>query len=214
MLGMQAMPRLVDAVIFDFGGVLTSPPFAPFRAWAEEQGHDPDTLVRLFIGPEVDGDHPFHRAERGEIPASDAFAAISTEATALGIDLSEMKVSPNMTAREDVVAYIQQLKIDGVTVALLSNNFKEMADQWRRLVAIDDLFDVVIESSAEGMRKPAPAIYELALERLGIAADRAVFLDDLIDNIHGAKAVGLHAVYVTEQYHDALSEIDRLLGRS
>jgi putative hydrolase of the HAD superfamily len=205
--------RLVDAVIFDFGGVLTSPPFNPFRAWATENGHDPEVLVRLFLGPAVDGDHPFHKAERGEIPAMDVFVAARAEAAEMGIDLASMTATPNLTAREDVVAFIQQLKDDGITVALISNNFKEMAGQWRALVAIDDLFDVVVESSVEGVRKPAPEIYERTLERLGVRADRAVFLDDLIDNIHGANAVGMHTILVTEQYHDALAEVDRLLGR-
>jgi putative hydrolase of the HAD superfamily len=205
----------IEAVVFDFGGVITSSPFNAIKRWGIEQGHDPELVLRLLLGPAVDGDHPFHRAERGEIPAMEMFTVLSEEAKIKhGIDLGGMLATGPMTVREDVVAYIQDLKTENYRVALISNNLKELSGRWRELVAIDDLFDLVVESSSEGVRKPVPAIYELTLQRLGVAAHRSIFLDDLQENVDGAIAAGMRGVFVTDEYHHALDEVDRLLGRT
>jgi putative hydrolase of the HAD superfamily len=95
----------------------------------------------------------------------------------------------------------------------VTNNFAEMSGHWRTMAPVDDLFDVVVESSSEGVRKPTAAIYERTLDRLGVPAHRAAFLDDLEDNIVGAQAVGLHSILVTEEYSVALTQLDALLGR-
>jgi putative hydrolase of the HAD superfamily len=80
------------------------------------------------------------------------------------------------------------------------------------MLDVDALFDVVIDSSAVGMRKPDPAIYRLALQELGgVVPERAVFLDDHEGNIAGARAVGLHAVLVGPDPRPALDELDRIL---
>ncbi len=205
--------RQIDAVVFDFGGVLTNSPFNGIKQWGAEQGHDPEEMLRMFIGPSEDSDHPFHRAERGEIPGNVAFDEIRQVAVAKGIDLTGLKGAGSLAARPDVVAYIVGLKTDGIGVALISNNFKEMSGQWRALVAIDDLFDVVVESSAEGVRKPTAEIYERTLARLGVEANRSVFLDDLADNVDGARVIGMHGIFVTDEYLDALQTVDGLLGR-
>jgi putative hydrolase of the HAD superfamily len=205
----------IEAVVFDFGGVITSSPFNAIKRWGAEQGHDPELVLRLLLGPAVDGDHPYHRAERGEMPAMEMFAVLSDEAkTKHGIDLGGVLATGPMTVREDVIAYIQKLKAENYCVALISNNLKELSGRWRELVPIDDLFDLVVESSSEGIRKPVSAIYSLTLDRLGVAAHQSVFLDDLQENVDGAIAAGMHGVFVTDEYHDALAQVDRLLGRS
>ena len=84
---------------------------------------------------------------------------------------------------------------------------------WRSLVPIDELFDVVIDSSEVGMRKPSRAIYELTLERLGgVAPDEAVFLDDVASNVEGAQAAGLHGIVVDDPPNRAIDELDELLA--
>ncbi len=205
--------RNIDAVLFDFGGVLTSSPFTAIKAWAVEHGHEPEGLLRMFIGHPHESDHPFHRAERGELSAHDMFTEVSVEAAKLGIDPAGFAAGLSMSTRHDVIEYIRALRADGIALALVTNNFAEMSGHWRTMAPVDDLFDLVVESSSEGVRKPSASIYELTLERLGIPADRAAFLDDLEDNIVGSQAVGLHSILVTDDYHTALTQLDALLSR-
>jgi putative hydrolase of the HAD superfamily len=205
--------RRIDAVLFDFGGVLTSSPFTAIKAWAVENGHEPEGLLRMFIGYPHKTDHPFHRAERGELSAHDMFTEISVEAAKLGIDPAGFAAGLSMATRHDVIDYLRGLRADGIALALVTNNFAEMSGHWRTMAPVDDLFDVVVESSSEGVRKPTAAIYERTLDRLGVPAHRAAFLDDLEDNIVGAQAVGLHSILVTEEYSVALTQLDALLGR-
>jgi putative hydrolase of the HAD superfamily len=205
--------RQIDAVLFDFGGVLTSSPFTAIKAWAVENGHEPEGLLRMFIGHPHETDHPFHRAERGELSAHDMFTEISVEAAKVGIDPAGFAAGMSMTTRHDVIEYIKGLRADGIALALVTNNFAEMSGHWRTMAPVDDLFDLVVESSAEGVRKPTAAIYERALNRLGVAANRAAFLDDLEDNIAGSQAIGIHSIHVTDNYQTALSQLDALLGR-
>lgn len=205
--------RRFDAVLFDFGGVLTSSPFHALRTFAEAQGADPETFLRIFIGPSEDGDHPFHRAERGELGALEMFEQITAHADEAGIDIRSGLGATDMSVRHDVVEFVRELQASGYAVGLVSNNFKELAGRWRTLVEIDELFDIVVESSAVGMRKPARGIYELALERLGgLPPTRAIFLDDLEDNVHGAIAAGLHGVFVDVDHRPAIEEVRALLG--
>ena len=205
--------RRIDAVLFDFGGVLTSSPFSAIKAWAEEHGHEPEGLLRMFIGHPNETDHPFHRAERGELSAHDMFTEVSVEAAKLGIDPAGFAAGLSMETRHDVIDYIRALRADGIALALVTNNFAEMSGHWRTMAPVDDLFDLVVESSSEGVRKPTARIYELTLDRLGIPAHRAAFLDDLEDNIVGSKAVGLHSILVSDNYQTALTQLDALLGR-
>ena len=79
--------------------------------------------------------------------------------------------------------------------AILTNNVKEWTD-WREWVEAH-IFDLIVDSSHEGMRKPEPEIYLLTCERLGVSPDRAAFVDDIPMNVEGAEAVGLHAIRFT-----------------
>ena len=97
------------------------------------------------------------------------------------------------------VATVRSVRQAGYATALVTNNVKEAGDQWRDKVPLDELFDVVVDSSQVGVRKPDPAIYHLTLERLGgVAPERAVFLDDHPGNIAGAHRAGLHALLVDD----------------
>lgn len=167
----------------------------------------------MFIGYPHETDHAFHRAERGELSAQDMFAEVSVEAAKIGIDPAGFAAGLSMTTRDDVITYIRGLREDGIALALVTNNFAEMSGHWRTMAPVDDLFDIVVESSSEGVRKPTAAIYERTLERLGVPAHRAAFLDDLEDNIAGSHAIGIHSILVGDDYPIALAELDVLLGR-
>jgi HAD superfamily hydrolase (TIGR01509 family) len=79
------------------------------------------------------------------------------------------------------------------------------------MIPVDALFEVVIDSSAVGIRKPNPLIYMMALDQLGVAAGNSVFLDDAVGNIDAARAVGMHAILVEDDHTKAFTELDLLL---
>lgn len=201
----------IDAVLFDFSGVLTTSPWANLAAAA--QGN-----LELLVGEyHDDTDHPWHRLERGEIDFQQWFEDVKELADEAGIELD---LAPMAALREElrvhphVVERVLELRRDGYRTGLITNNVPEGSSLWRAMIPIDELFEVVIDSSEVGLRKPNPAIYLLALEQLGgIAPERAVFLDDVESNVDGARRAGLHGILVGEPPDDALDELDALLDR-
>ncbi len=209
----------VRAVVFDFGGVFIDSPFDAMVHAATSRGLDPEHLLGVVFGPyDQDTDHPWHRLERGEIPVTEARDLIVAASIADGgpeIDpfvlLAELSGSE---IRDDVVDFCREVRASGLSTGLLTNNAKEFETFWRPLLPLDELFDDVVDSSAVGLRKPDPRIYELALSRLGIAASEAVFVDDAPGNVDGARAVGMQAVLIGPRRGDvpaALAELRSIL---
>jgi epoxide hydrolase-like predicted phosphatase len=198
-------------VLFDFSGVITT---SPWSALAEAGGGDLELVIGRY---DQDTDHPWHRLERGEISLEEWLVAVSEAAAAAGreLDLAPMQgLLANLTVHTAVVEHVAALRAEGYRTALVTNNVREGADTWRAMIDVDGLFDVVVDSSSVGMRKPNPAIYRHALELLGdVAPHRAVFLDDAEGNVAGAREAGLHAILVPDPPEQALSELDELLGR-
>jgi putative hydrolase of the HAD superfamily len=202
----------IQAVLFDLTGVLTSSPWPAINASAQGD-------LEMLVGPyHQDTDHPWHRLERGEITIDEWLVAVNAAAAEAGVtlDLRPMQtLLQTLTVHADVVDHIAALRADGYSTALVTNNVREGASTWRAMIAVDDLFDVVVDSSAVGMRKPDPAIFTHALDLLGgIAPERAVFLDDVEGNLAGARVAGLHTILVGEPPAPALVELDLLLGRA
>lgn len=200
-----------EAVLFDFSGVLTT---SPWPALAASGGGD----LELIVGPyHEDTDHPWHRLERGEITLEAWFVEVQALAAATGatFDLAPLqRLLGELVVHDDVVDHVAGLRADGYRTALITNNVAEGSNTWRSLVAVDDLFDVVVDSSSVGMRKPDPAIFTHALDLLGVPATRAVFLDDVEGNLAGARRAGLRTILVGDPPAGALAELDALLGRT
>lgn len=209
----------IDAVLWDFGGVFTGSPFAAIEAAGDDLGISATQAVGFVFGPyDADTDHPWHRLERGELTMDEARELIMAEAAADGIELDPWDILLRMGDRDgplvdpDVLAAAHDVKARGLEVALVTNNIAEFRDGWRSLVPVDELFDVVVDSSEEGVRKPDPRIFERALDRLGgVAPDRAVFLDDYEGNVNAARALGLHAIRVDADRSGALKQLRDLL---
>ena len=206
---------MIEAVLFDLHGVITSSPWAALASVGTSDGSDEAAVLELMLGDyAADTDHPWHRLERGEIGMAEYGGAVLALAQEAGIALDFSKLrgfNDRIQVHEDVLARIRALRGEGYRTALVTNNVRE-AGAWRELIAIDDLFDAVVDSSEVGVRKPNPAIFALALERLGgIAPERAVFLDDAPGNVEGARRAGLHAIEVTD-IPAALRELDELLA--
>jgi epoxide hydrolase-like predicted phosphatase len=209
----------IEAVLFDFNGVLTTSPFTLIgELGSGDSGLDPQVVLELMLGPyDEDTDHAWHRFERGEITAAEYGLDLIERATAAGVELdfgNLREVMGRLVVHDVVVDRIRALRDEGYRTGLVTNNVKEASEQWRALVPVDELFEVIVDSSAVGMRKPNPAIFLHALDLLGgVEPEASVFLDDAPGNVAGAQRAGLHAILVdAEDPAPALAELDALLG--
>lgn len=203
----------VEAVVFDFGGVFIGSPFAGLMAAATERQLDPLEMLTAMFGPyDEDTDHPWHRLERGETSLETACAEIVDLAAASGLDAFDpmdllAALGGSSGVRDEMVACCRAVRDRGLRTGLLTNNAREFEQFWRPLLPLDELFDDVVDSSAVGLRKPDPRIYLLALERLGVPADAAIFVDDAPGNVVGAQRVGMRGVLVGHADEDVATAI-------
>jgi epoxide hydrolase-like predicted phosphatase len=112
---------------------------------------------------------------------------------------------------EPMISYMRELGERGYRLAICTNNVREWEQLWRAKLPVDELFEVVVDSAFVGVRKPERRIYELTLERLGVAAERALLVDDIEVNCDAARALGIEAIWFrsTEQ---AIAEIEAALA--
>jgi putative hydrolase of the HAD superfamily len=198
----------ISTVLFDFAGVLASSPWAALAAAGGGS-------LELLIGDYAeDTDHPWHQVERGEMAVQDWAVAITRmgEEQGIVVDFTPLQsLMGEMQVRQPFIEKARSLRAAGYKVGLVTNNVKEGSSMWRSLIPVDELFDVVVDSSEVGMRKPNPAIYLHALELLGVDDPAsAVFLDDAPGNVDGARRAGLWGILVDDTDH-ALVELDQLL---
>lgn len=211
------MARAVEAVLFDFGGVFTGSPFAAVEAAGEALGARPGQLFEILFGAyDRDGDHPWHRLERGELSFGEAREQIISLGAEVGLEFEPLEVLAGAAGeegpRQELIERVRRLRKDGYRTAIVTNNVREFSDRWRSLLPVDELFELVVDSSAVGVRKPCPEIYHIALERLGnLSPARAVFLDDYPPNVEAAQAVGMHGILVGSDISAAIAELDQLL---
>ncbi|HTC80202.1 MAG TPA: HAD family phosphatase [Acidimicrobiia bacterium] len=205
----------MKAVLFDYGGVLTEPMGPMFAAVAADCGAEVADLVALLVGGYGDGDHPWHRLERGELPFDALCRWAADEGGRRGwrLDLRRMLDHLHVVGfRPALLERITDLRRRGYRTALVTNNAREFGPYWKDRLPYDDLFDTVVDSCEVGVRKPDPRIYQLTLERLGgLAPDEAVLLDDFEVNLEAARAIGMHGVAVGDDTDAALAELERLL---
>jgi epoxide hydrolase-like predicted phosphatase len=191
----------VRAVFFDFGGVFITSPFAATAAAAEARGMAEQDLMELIFGAyDRDDDHPWHRLERGELAFDVANAEIAELAVSRGYGRIEpievlMSLAHGYELRDFMIDLVRDLRAQGIATGIITNNITELGSAWRSLLPIDELFDDVVDSCEVGMRKPNPAIFHLACERLGVAPAQSAFIDDHQGNVAAAAAVGMRAVW-------------------
>jgi epoxide hydrolase-like predicted phosphatase len=205
---------LITTVISDFGGVLTSPLIQSFIAYQEETGIDfrqfGEAMGRILERGEP---HPLYELECGRISEQEFYAQLEAEIGG-GVSMAGFheRYFANLHPNEPMIEYLRGLRGRGFRLALLTNNVREWEPHWRaKIPAIDELFEVIVDSAFVGMRKPDRRIYELTLERLGgVPAEECAFVDDLDVNCDAARELGMHPV----QFHDAgqaIAELERML---
>jgi putative hydrolase of the HAD superfamily len=206
-----------EAVLWDYGGIFTPSPFAAAHAYAHAQDADPDTMVRIVFGSyDSDTDHVWHQLERGEISFVDALSRIKADAEAAGLRFDTGEMFATMVAdeidRTIVVEAVRMVRAKGLRTAIVTNNIREYGEAWRSQLPLDELFDLVVDSCEEGVRKPDPLIFRTALGRLGVSEpSRAIFLDDFAGNVSAARELGMHAILVGADPAPALDELAALL---
>ena len=208
-----------EAVIFDFGGVFTQSPFDAVRLHGDELGADPELVLSVLFGDyDQDGDHPWHSLERGEIALAAARDEINDLAAARGLEFDPFgafaKFGTGGHMADAMIERTRALRADGIRTALVTNNVREFGDGWRSLVPVDELFEVVIDSSHAGVRKPDPRIFRLALDALDVTPEQSLFLDDFPGNVAAANALGMRGILVGTDRLAAIAELDALLGGS
>ncbi len=218
-------PRAIEAVIFDYGGVLSTAPFAGLATFEEQMGYPKGSIGRLLFGdnryPGGNGDsaqvEDWHRLETGELPLSEFHQRLVARSprvlgTTLDLDFYQQFLRTlELGTHWMMVHRVRELRAQGYRTAILTNNIKEWGSAWRSTIPLDD-FDLVVDSCEVGLRKPDPAIFFLTCERLGVAPEAAVFLDDTRRHVAAAREVGLTAILVSDPV-EALAELDALLRR-
>ena len=172
--------------------------------------------MQIIMGPlDAEGDHPWHRLERGQIEFDEYVARIEPLWRASGYEAfpTPPRGDALLTGLSKIPEMIDaaiSVRAAGYRTAILTNNIKEWG-AWRQIWDADNLVDVVVDSCEVDMRKPNADIFELTVERLGSAMERTLFLDDFPWNIEGAEAVGLQTMHVTDPVAAAAALLDRLL---
>lgn len=200
----------VEAVLFDYGGVIADSPFEAFARYEEEKGLD-DGFIRSLNATNP-SDNAWARLERSELGFEDFCDAFEEEARTAGatVDARELFAMFSGRLRPEMVEVVRRCARRFKT-GLLTNNFVApiRGSGHERVL---DLFDVVVESSAIGVRKPDPRFYLCACEELGIEPAQAVFLDDLGVNLKPARQLGMTTIKVGPDVGEAIRALEDTLG--
>ena len=213
------MDRRFEAVIFDFGGVITASPFEAFNRLEAERGLPQDFVRRVnATNPDSNAWALFERAEIDAATFGEKFAA---EAAALGHELGGSAVLSVLSGsiRPAMVAALDTLAGAGYRLGCITNNVPsghgagmarsdDKADAYEQVFA---RFEHVIESSKAGVRKPDPRIYLMMCEQLGLEPATCIYLDDLGINCKPAAQLGMHAIKVTSG-PQALTDLSAAVG--
>jgi putative hydrolase of the HAD superfamily len=202
---------VIRAVLFDFGGVISSSPFEAF-AHLEAQRGLPADFIRTVNATNPDT-NAWAKLERGEVDLETFGSLWSDEAVALGHKLDGRLVLERLAGeiRPQIVDAIRACRTKYKTACLTNNFTRAEAILSEEVAAVYSLFDAILESRVLGVRKPDPRFYELACEALDVEPDECVFLDDLGVNLKPARALGMHTIKVTDP-DAALTELGALTG--
>jgi putative hydrolase of the HAD superfamily len=190
--------RRIDAVVFDFGGVLTTPVGSSTGQWLADEGIVEDsfrTTMREWLVGEAALGSPVHRLETGELSGPDferelAARLVTSSGTPVAAAGLLTRMFSMMRPDPAMFALIAELRAAGLRVGLLSNSWSNQYPD-----EVLSLCDPVVISGEVGLRKPDPKIFSLLLDRLGLPPERTAFVDDVPPNVAAAAAQGIHAVH-------------------
>jgi putative hydrolase of the HAD superfamily len=207
----------IEAVISDFGGVLTTPLIESFMAFQDQTGITTAVLGKgMQAATEANGDNPLFEMERGEISEVAFLEKLTDSLEPLLGHRPEMHrfkeiyfeaLEPNPA----MIELMRELKDAGYRMAMLTNNVQEWEPLWRPMLPVDEIFETVVDSGFVGCRKPESRIYAITLDRIAMPAEACLFVDDILVNCEGAEKAGMSAVHFQEN-EQAIADIRSALA--
>ncbi len=200
---------IVDALLFDLGGVIIEIDFKrTFSHWATVSKTPLETIQAKFSQ-----DSFYEQHERGEISISEYFASLRQS---LGIDMTDAQFLKGWNAlliREipGIAALLRKAKKLRPIYALTNTNVTHQQMCFDQFSGVLELFSIIFASSEMGKRKPEPAIFHAVADAIGIPLERIVFFDDSLENVEGARAVGLRTTHVRSLI-DVETSLQEILG--
>jgi len=210
----------IEAIVSDFGGVLTTPLLDAFVGLQAQRGIPLEAFgAALARAAEQDGGvNPLFELETGRLTEQQfvtKLAGALREELGREVDLARFGETffDYLHPNEELFAFMRTVRERGYRMAILTNNVREWEPLWRSMLPIDELFELVVDSGFEGVRKPDPRIYEVTLDRLEVAAEATLFIDDTEVNCEAARTLGMQAVWFRSNAQ-AIDEIERVLAVS
>jgi len=208
---------VIGAIVSDFGGVVTLPLTEAFKRAHAELGIPIEALGKAMgLLASRSEEPPLYTLERGQLSERDFIAGLEG---ALGeilgrpvsLDGYGARLMGELEPNQPLLDHYRRLRDEhGIRLAILTNNVREWHSAWRDRLRIDDLFELVVDSGFEGVRKPEPEIYARTLERLGLPGEACAFVDDLEVNLPPARAAGMHAIHFRDTAQ-VTAELDALV---
>jgi epoxide hydrolase-like predicted phosphatase len=181
----------VKGLIVDFGGVLTTNVFDSFKAFCRAEGLPEHTVKEIFRDREGEGLSLLRQLEKGDLTADDFSERF---APLLGVSPDNLveRLFGGIGPDEPMVEAVRRARKAGIKTGLISNSWGNGLHYDPAM--LDELFDAVVISGDVGLHKPQPEIFLMGAERIGVAPQECVFVDDLRENCEGAEAVGMKAI--------------------
>jgi putative hydrolase of the HAD superfamily len=208
---------MIEAVIWDFGGVLTTSPFEAFARFEVERGLPADIIRRTNASNHWE--NAWAKFERAEVDLEAFDQLFAAESLALGAEVRGKDVLPLLSGdlRPEMVEALRRVKTKFktgcITNNLPANAIGSLGGRSLYVAEVMALFDHVIESAKIGLRKPDPRIYRMMTEALSIKPERCVYLDDLGVNLKPARDMGMITIKVLNA-PQAIAELEGLTGLS
>ena len=201
------------AVIWDFGGVITSSPFEAFNKF-ELDNNLPKDIIRT-INSENPDDNAWAKFERNDVDINEFDTLFSKEADKKGFQISGKQVVKLLSGdiRKPMVDFLLSLK-ENYKLGCITNNIQNSKDDkvnhLNQASQVMKIFDHIIESSKVGLRKPDPNIYYMSCDALGVRPEECIYLDDLGINLKPARKIGMTTIKVIDP-NEAIDEVKKYL---
>ncbi len=207
----------IEAVISDFGGVLTSPLLDSFMAFQNSSGISLEELGGAMgaLSHKL-GTNPLFELETGRMTEARFLELLSSQLSSqLGREVAlhgfGERYFEHLHPNEQMIGYMRELRARGYKLAICTNNVREWEQLWRAKLPVDEIFHVVVDSAFVGTRKPERRIYEMTLERLEVDPEAALLIDDIEGNCDAARELGIEAIWFRCN-DQTISETEERLG--
>lgn len=204
-------PNAVSAIIWDLGGViLRTMDTSPREKWESRFNMEPWDLAKLVYANEVSA-----KASTGAASVDQIWKHVQNQLALADQELDKLK-RDFFSADEidqELISFIRKLKSQWKS-GMITNAWPEMRHYIEDVWKISDAFHHIVISAEVGLVKPDPAIYQLALRQMNVAPEEAVFIDDFVENVEGAQAVGMTAIHFhsADEVKGELSDLLNLQG--